>query len=196
MAELHKFFRPELINRFDEVIMFEPLRFIHMKRIVEIQLKSVVKAMEEQDMGFSCSDAAVKEIVRNGFDPVFGARPLRRAIQKLVENPISSLIIEKKMGPGNQVAVDFDGQNFVFNLDKTEGSVGNTSKNIVKKYACEVCANRFETEIITQSTPVCSKCASSKLQELYEDAGSTPPVKQAESIPTQVQDPSLQPSKN
>ena len=132
MAELHKFFRPELINRFDEVIMFEPLRFIHMKRIVEIQLKSVVKAMEEQDMGFSCSDAAVKEIVRNGFDPVFGARPLRRAIQKLVENPISSLIIEKKMSAGNQVAVDFDGQNFVFNLDKVENQGGGTVKNPVK----------------------------------------------------------------
>ncbi|MBI4973394.1 ATP-dependent Clp protease ATP-binding subunit [Candidatus Roizmanbacteria bacterium] len=196
MAELHKFFRPELINRFDEVIMFEPLRFIHMKRIVEIQLKSVVKAMEEQDMGFSCTEAAVKEIVRNGFDPVFGARPLRRAIQKLVENPISSLIIEKKMGPGNQVAVDFDGQNFVFNLDKADGSASSSSKNAIKKYVCEVCANRFETEIIPNSTPICSKCASSKLQELYEDAGNAPPVKPEPEAPVQVQDPSLQPSKS
>ena len=152
--------------------------------------------MEEQDMGFSCSDAAVKEIVRNGFDPVFGARPLRRAIQKLVENPISSLIIEKKMSAGNQVAVDFDGQNFVFNLDKVENQGGGTVKNPVKKYVCEVCANRFETEIVPNSTLVCSKCASSKLQELYEDTENTPPVKPEPEIPAQVQDPSLQPSKN
>ena len=165
MAELHKFFRPELINRFDEVIMFEPLRFVHMKRIVEIKLKSVVKAMEEQDMGFSCADAAVKEVVRNGFDPVFGARPLRRAIQRLIENPISSLIIEKKMGPGNQVTVDFDGQNFIFNLDKTGNTIEKSSKNIVKKYTCEVCGNRYETEIIPNSTPVCSACGAGKVRE-------------------------------
>lgn len=196
MAELHKFFRPELINRFDEVIMFEPLRFIHMKRIVEIQLKSVVKAMEEQDMGFSCTDAAVKEIVRNGFDPVFGARPLRRAIQKLVENPISSLIIEKKMSAGNQVAVDFDGQNFVFNLDKVESQDSKTAKKPVKKHVCEVCANRFETEIIPNSTPVCSKCGVSKVQELYEDAGSNPPIKPEPEKAAQVQDPTLQPTKS
>ena len=100
------------------------------------------------------------------------------------------------MSAGNQVAVDFDGQNFVFNLDKTGGLEGKSIKNFVKKYACEVCANRFETEIIPNSTPVCSKCASSKLQELYEDAGSAPSVKPEPEVPVQVQDPSLQPSKN
>jgi len=170
MGELHKFFRPELINRFDEVIIFEPLRFIHMKKIVAIQLKGVAKAMEEQDMGFSCTDAAIKEIVRNGFDPVFGARPLRRAIQKLVENPISSLIIERKVVAGNQVLVDFDGQNFVFNIERTQLVLKEElAKAVKKRYLCEVCANRFENEVIPNSTAVCSKCASSKVQEVFED---------------------------
>ncbi len=190
MTELHKFFRPELINRFDEVIIFEPLRFIHMKRIVEIQLKGVRKAMEDQDMGFSCTDVAVKEIVRNGFDPVFGARPLRRAIQKLVENPISGLIIEKKVVAGNQVLVDFDGQNFVFNVERTElVSKDKLKEGKMKKYLCEMCANRFETESAPNSTPICSKCASSKVQEVFENPApeEKPPALQ-ESLPPQTKE--------
>jgi len=170
MEELHKFFRPELINRFDETIIFEPLRFIHMKSIVKIQLKSVQKAMEDQDMGFSCTEAAIKEIVRSGFDPVFGARPLRRAIQKLVENPLSSLIIEKKVKPGNSVLVDFDGQDFVFNVEKTEITTGTDNKSLEKKkYLCESCANKFMTEIIPNSTLICSKCASHTVSEVFEE---------------------------
>ena len=171
MEELHKFFRPELINRFDEVVVFEPLRFIHMKFIVKIQLKGVRKAMEDQDMGFSCTDAAIKEIVRSGFDPVFGARPLRRAIQKLVENPLSSLIIEKKVKPGNQVLVDFDGQDFVFNIEKTEIVTGVSDKasQAKKKYLCESCANKFITEIVLNSTLICSKCASHEISEVFDE---------------------------
>ena len=179
MAELHKFFRPELINRFDEVILFEPLRYVHMKKIVEIQLKGVRKAMEDQDMGFSCTDAAVKEIVRNGFDPVFGARPLRRAIQKLVENPISSLIIERKIVAGNQVLVDFDGQNFVFNIEKTQlVDKGTLQKNQVKRFLCELCANRYETEVAVNATVICSKCGSKKVQEIFEDPSLKTPEKE------------------
>jgi len=160
MAELHKFFRPELINRFDEVIIFEPLRFVHMKQIVRLQLKSVVRAMEEQDMGLSYTDAAVKEIVRAGFDPVFGARPLRRAIQKLIENPISSLIIEKKVAAGDQVAIDFDGENFKFKVERGQMTGDSPADPIEKKaFQCQNCETFFSTAVIANATLICPKCA-------------------------------------
>lgn len=165
MNELMKFFRPELVNRFDEVIMFEPLRFEHMTRIVKIQLKGVQKAMEDQDMGFSCSEGAIKEIARNGFDPVFGARPLRRAIQRLVENPISSLIIEKKTNAGDEVNVEFDGQQFVFNIQKA--AIVENKVDLTKKFVCDLCAAHFSTNVLKNSTIICSYCGSSKVQEAF-----------------------------
>ncbi len=167
MAEMLHFFRPELVNRFDEVIMFEPLRYEHMTRIVKIQLKAVKKAMEDQDMGFECSEAAIKEIARTGFDPVFGARPLRRAIQRIVENPISSLIIEKKTQAGDEVLVDFDGQQFVFNVQKAT-LIAKKDQKTGKKFICDLCAGKFTTEIVPNSTVVCSYCGSPKVQEQFD----------------------------
>ncbi len=188
-AELRKFFRPELLNRFDEVIIFEPLKFVHMVEIVKLQLKGLGKLLEEQDMGFIYTDASVKEIVREGFDPIYGARPLRRAIQKLIENPISTLIIEKKVQPGDQILVDFDGENFVFNIEKTELVAGDKlSKAAVKNFLCETCANRFKTEVVKNSTTVCTKCASSHVQEVFETHQSTevlPPPEKKEEKPAQ-----------
>jgi hypothetical protein len=128
MNELLKFFRPELVNRFDEVIVFEPLKFIHMISIVKLQLKALSKLLEEQDLGFTFTDAAVKEIVRSGFDPVFGARPLRRAIQRLIENPISEMIIAQKVKAGDFIYLDWDGDNFIFDVERTE-MIANKSKN-------------------------------------------------------------------
>ncbi len=182
MAEMLKFFRPELVNRFDETIMFEPLRYEHMTRIAKIQLKGVQKSMEDQDMGFTCTEAGVKEIAREGFDPVFGARPLRRAIQKIVENPISGLIIEKKANAGDEVEVDFDGQQFVFNvrkatlLEKKEQKQG-------KKFLCDVCAAKFSTEIAPNSTIVCASCGSAKIQEQFD----------IDAMPTQKEEPKPSP---
>lgn len=165
MGELRKFFRPELINRFDEVIIFEPLRFIHMIAIVKLQLKSVRKLLEDQEIGFIYTDVAIKEIVRSGFDPIYGARPLRRAIQKLIENPISSLIIEGKVKPGDQILVDYDGDNFVFNVEKVELVDASKLPQDRKNFLCEACGNKFETEIVKNATTICPKCASTKIQE-------------------------------
>jgi len=123
MGELLKFFRPELVNRFDEVIIFEPLKFVHMISIVKLQLTSLAKLLEDQDLGIHITDSAVKEIVRSGFDPVFGARPLRRAIQRMVENPISELIIAEKVKAGDMIYVDYDGEKLVFDIDQSGGSI-------------------------------------------------------------------------
>ncbi len=178
MNEMLKFFRPELVNRFDEVIMFEPLRFEHMTRIAKIQLKGVQKMMEEQDMGFEYTESAVKEIARTGFDPVFGARPLRRAIQRIVENPISSLIIEKKVNAGDEVVVDFDGQQFIFNIQKAT-LIERKEQKQGKKYLCNMCAARFSTEVVPNATTVCSSCGTSKVQEQFDlDAPVVSPQKE------------------
>ncbi len=164
MNELRKFFRPELINRFDEVIIFEPLKFHHMMEIVKLQLKGVGKLLEDQEIGFSYTLPAVKEIVKAGFDPIYGARPLRRAIQKLVENPISSLIIEGKIKPGDQVEVDFDGENFIFNVEKTEVVEDSKNKIQKEKFNCKKCGFQFETEVVKNATIVCPKCLSKEVQ--------------------------------
>jgi len=174
MNELLKFFRPELVNRFDEVIVFEPLKYKHMLLIVNLQLKALAKLLEEQEIGFSVTDAAKKAIVREGFDPVYGARPLRRAIQKLVENPISELIIAQKVKAGDTLIVDFDGEEFIFNVEKIElKEVSEDEKKADQKmrhskFFCEKCANKFDTDVIPTATTVCSKCASKEVQEVKE----------------------------
>ena len=167
MLELQKFFRPELINSFDEVIVFEPLRFTHMMSIVKLQFKGITKLLEDQDMGLTYTEAAVKEIVRSGFDPIYGARPLRRAIQKLIENPISSLIIEQKFQAGDVVMVDFNGDEFTFSIEKAQFVL--SADKTLKKFICETCGNNFKTEVVKASTPICSKCASIKVKETIEE---------------------------
>jgi len=155
MVELTKFFKPELINRFDEVIVFEPLRFQDMIEIVKLQLKGVVKMIEEQDMGFAYTDEVITEIVKAGFDPLYGARPLRRAIQKLIENPISNLIIDGKAKPGDLIRVRIDRDEMIFEIEKTVYEPKNT-----KNYHCQKCSWSFESEVVKNSTMICPKCLS------------------------------------
>jgi len=178
MAELLKFMRPELVNRFDEAIVFEPLRYEHMLKIVALQLKGVAKLLEEQSLGFSVSEMAQKEIVRIGFDPVYGARPLRRAIQRLVENPISELIIAEKVHEGDVVLVDFDGEKLTFEVTKAElpsEEVGET-----KEFICKSCQNQFKTLVLPEkSTLLCPKCGKS--------AGFGPVNEQTKPVPEQSQ---------
>jgi ATP-dependent Clp protease ATP-binding subunit ClpC len=114
MGELRKFFRPELINRFDEVIVFEPLQLSHMKKIVDLQIKQLMKVLAEQNLAINLSDEAKEHIVLEGFDPVYGARPLRRAIQQILENPISEMIIAQKVKEGDTIHTNFVDEDFVF----------------------------------------------------------------------------------
>lgn len=153
MFELTKFFKPELINRFDEVIVFEPLRFQDMIEIVKLQLKGITKLIEEQDMGFAYSDDVTKEIVKAGFDPIYGARPLRRAIQKLIENPISNLIIDGKAKMGDLIRVRVEKDELIFEIEKTVLQPKKT-----KKYHCQACGWDFENELVANSTVICPKC--------------------------------------
>ncbi len=103
-------FRPEFINRVDDVVVFHPLSREHIRRIVDIQLGYLHDRLAERDMQIVLSDAARDKLAEAGFDPVYGARPLKRAIQQQVENPLASEILSGKFGPGDtiEVAVDAD----------------------------------------------------------------------------------------
>lgn len=172
MTELGKFFRPELINRFDEVIIFEPLKYRHMIQIAELQLKAVRKLLEEQNIGFDWTDSAKKEIVRQGFDPIFGARPLKRTIQKLVENPVSTLIIEKKLDESDMVVIDFDGDKFLFNIEHVSFVPRKKDAKILKKFKCLKDSQTFETEIAPNSTVICPMDGTKDVQEVKDNGDS------------------------
>jgi len=98
-------FRPEFINRIDDVVVFHPLSREHIRRIVDIQLGYLRDRLADRDMRINLSEAARDRLAEAGFDPVYGARPLKRAIQQQVENPLAQEILEGKFGPGDLIEV-------------------------------------------------------------------------------------------
>lgn len=114
--ELHKFFRPELLNRFDEIVVFKPLQPKHMQAIAKLGVGKTAKLLKDQGFILQVSDKAIAELAKDGYDPVYGARPLRRLIQTAIENPIALHIIGKTFVAGDTIAVDYDDtkQDFTF----------------------------------------------------------------------------------
>jgi ATP-dependent Clp protease ATP-binding subunit ClpB len=110
MEELRKFFRPEFLNRVDETIVFHALSEDHLKDIVEIQLSSVRKRLADRKIELVLTDAARAQLVRIGYDPTFGARPLKRAIQKEIETPLARKLLAGEVRDGMRVDVDYDRQ--------------------------------------------------------------------------------------
>jgi ATP-dependent Clp protease ATP-binding subunit ClpB len=107
-------FRPEFINRVDDVVVFHPLSREHIRLIVDIQLGYLHGRLAERDMQLTLTDEARDRLADAGFDPVYGARPLKRAIQQQIENPLANEILEGKFGPGDsiEIGVDDDGLQF------------------------------------------------------------------------------------
>jgi ATP-dependent Clp protease ATP-binding subunit ClpB len=99
-------FRPEFINRIDEVVVFHPLGKEQIRNIATIQLGLLCKRLTEREMAITFSDAMMNQLVEVGFDPVYGARPLKRAVQNLIENPLANEILAGKFAPGDTIAVD------------------------------------------------------------------------------------------
>jgi ATP-dependent Clp protease ATP-binding subunit ClpB len=114
LAEVRNQFRPEFVNRIDEIVVFHSLDAKHIQSIARIQLKRLEQRLAAQDMRLEVSEAALAEIAKVGFDPVFGARPLKRAIQQQIENPIATLLLEGRIGPKDVVPVDFRDGRFTF----------------------------------------------------------------------------------
>ena len=104
-GEVKQHFRPEFLNRIDEVVVFHALDKAHIESIAKIQLKGLEARLQQMDMGIDVAPEALAEIAKVGFDPVFGARPLKRAIQQRIENPLSKLILQGKFGPKDVVPV-------------------------------------------------------------------------------------------
>ncbi|HEX7395733.1 MAG TPA: AAA family ATPase [Anaerolineaceae bacterium] len=108
-------FRPEFINRIDEIILFSPLGMEQMREIVDLQMQEVATRLQEHGLSVELSPAALEWLAQTGYDPVFGARPLRRALQKFVESPLSVSLLSRDFKEGDHVMVDLDDQqNLVF----------------------------------------------------------------------------------
>jgi ATP-dependent Clp protease ATP-binding subunit ClpB len=110
MEALRAAFRPEFINRIDEIVIFNPLGKEQLERIVELMLHSVEKLLAERQITLELTPAAEELLVREGYDPAYGARPLRRTIQRLVQDPLAMQILEGKVLPGDHIRVDRDGR--------------------------------------------------------------------------------------
>ena len=111
MAEVKQHFRPEFINRIDEIVVFHGLDQAHVRSIARIQLERLGARLAERDLRLVVSEEALDEVAKVGFDPLYGARPLKRAIQSQIENPVARLILEGRFAPNDVVPVDLkDGQ--------------------------------------------------------------------------------------
>src|SRR5438552_6230232 len=110
MEALRTAFRPEFLNRIDEIVIFNPLGKEHLERIVGLLLKSVEKLLAERQITLELTPAAQELLLREGYDPAYGARPLRRTIQRLIQDPLALQILQGTVLPGDHVRVDRDGQ--------------------------------------------------------------------------------------
>lgn len=123
IGELRKFFKPELLNRFDEVVIFEPLSQKDMAQVASLGINSTRKLLAAQGFDLSLSEGALDRLAREGYDPVYGARPLRRLIQSAIENPIAILIINKTFVKGDKILVDFNPQTEQFVFSKLHSAI-------------------------------------------------------------------------
>ena len=116
--EVKQEFRPEFLNRIDEVVVFHGLDQANIASIARIQLAGLEGRLEKMEMRLDVSDAALAKLASAGFDPLFGARPLKRAIQQQIENPLSRMILEGKFGPKDLIHVDLTDQGFAFHAEQ------------------------------------------------------------------------------
>ncbi|WP_008312214.1 ATP-dependent chaperone ClpB [Leptolyngbya sp. PCC 6406] len=120
LKALQGHFRPEFLNRVDDLILFHPLEKAELRQIVSIQLRRIERRLEEQKIALSLSEAAIDHIAEVGYDPVYGARPLKRAIQKELENPIATKILEESFTEGCQVQVELKEGALVFHTSSPD----------------------------------------------------------------------------
>jgi len=111
-------FRPEFVNRIDEIVVFHGLAEEHIKSIAKIQLSVLKQRLARMDYGLEVSDAALAEIAKVGFDAVYGARPLKRAIQSEIENPLAKSILEGRFAPKDTIYVDWRGARMTFEKNR------------------------------------------------------------------------------
>jgi ATP-dependent Clp protease ATP-binding subunit ClpC len=128
MNELKRTFNPEFLNRIDEVVMFHPLDIEHMKEIIDIMLLRLNAQMEEQGLTLEIEDNAKVWLAKQGFDPAYGARPLRRALRRLIEDPLSEEVLRGEFAGGGVVQIKLAGEELAF-IAKREDAVESLSDN-------------------------------------------------------------------
>jgi len=111
---LQQYFRPEFLNRLDDIIIFHRLNKEQIKKIVKIQLERLKVRLAEKHIVLEISENALEKLAEQGFDPHFGARPLKRVIQKEIENRLAVEILEGKIIPNHKILVDHNGKEFIF----------------------------------------------------------------------------------
>jgi len=124
MQELRTTLRPEFLNRIDEVVIFRPLGRQDLDRIVDIQLDHLRKRLSDRRIGLDVTPAAKTLLAREGYDPTFGARPLKRTVQRLVQDPLALRLLEREFKDGDTVTVDAEGDHLVFHRSVTGEIVG------------------------------------------------------------------------
>jgi ATP-dependent Clp protease ATP-binding subunit ClpB len=107
-------FRPEFVNRIDEIVVFHALGEEHIRSIAKIQLRYLTERLAKLDMRLEVSDTALTQLATAGFDPVYGARPLKRAIQQAIENPLAREILEGRFAAGDAIVVSHGREGFAF----------------------------------------------------------------------------------
>ena len=121
MGELRASFRPEFLNRLDEIIMFKPLTKDNITGIIDLMVADLNKRLADREVTIKLTSAAKDYIVENGYDPMYGARPLRRYLQKTVETLSAKLILSGNVDAGDEIVID---------VDREEGLVARTEKPV------------------------------------------------------------------
>jgi ATP-dependent Clp protease ATP-binding subunit ClpB len=114
MESLQTRFLPEFLNRVDEVIVFHPLDRAEIRQIVDLQIEQLANLLEKRDLALVVTERARQEIANRGYDPTFGARPLKRVIQQQLQNPLAAELLKGEYPEGSTVTIDFDGGEFTF----------------------------------------------------------------------------------
>ena len=124
MQALRQTFKPEFLNRVDDIIIFHPLGIEQIGSIVELQLKRLRKLLADRNLTLEVTDAAKKRLAEEGFDPAFGARPLKRAIQREIQNPLALAVLEGKFADGDRIVAEVEGDEIVFRKADGNGTGG------------------------------------------------------------------------
>ncbi len=124
MAALREIFRPEFLNRIDDIVLFRPLGKDQIERIIDFQLQHLLKRLGEKQVELHLTPAAKALLFREGYDPAYGARPMKRAIQRLIQDPLALKILDGEVKPGDKLRVDADTKTDEMKFEKEKGKAG------------------------------------------------------------------------
>jgi hypothetical protein len=134
IEDLKEFLRPEMINRYDDIIIFEPLTRDHIIQIVDVMIKETLNNLKDQEIVMTISPAAKAKLGEMGYDPVFGARPLKRVIQEMIDTPLSDLLIGKVFVGGDKILCDYKTNAFTFEKSQPDHSdTKKTKPEVIEK---------------------------------------------------------------